>query len=631
MKKFQILRYLNKAKYFIFAFALIGSILVYYYAISHQSYTAKAIIEYNSKDATKGLTPKGDKIDVSKVYSSRVITNAISELDTSTTMESIRSRTKVTPVIPEEETAKKEAALAGGKEYSYFPTKYMISFTAYGNGKAGFARDVLDSVIQNYFAYYSEEYVDTNVLPSSADEVSSKQYDYIESAELIEKNVSDIIEYLQAKDKNYPNFRSSMTGYGFGDLVDLYNNIYNNSVPELYATILEGKYSRNIPLLLKKYQNRISDNQLSINSLDDKMAKLESLMGEYSGKTGESIKYNYQQNTENFILKDVYGGETKPHQNTTYDDLLKDYVSLDYNRRLAQIDNDYVNYILGIYGSSGNVVAETASEEQITQKISALSSQLKGLHKILEKTIEEYNSYQGAKNISCLTSINVSETLNVKLYIMLALIFFVFMGCIISAIFGRISDFIEYFIYTDRKTGLPNRARCDLLIERLSHEVLKDNFTIVCITLDNLELLSMEKGRGTGDMQLKAFGGILGETAENFGFIGYNGGKQFLGFFAECNEEQSELFAEALKDKVEYYNSSEDNQIFINYSLTFAETSKEHCYKIRDLIRRAIIKCSKEEHIVRQEEKDVSENEPENISKGEPENKTEVGETCSED
>ena len=44
------------------------------------------------------------------------------------------------------------------------------------------------------------------------------------------------------------------------------------------------------------------------------------------------------------------------------------------------------------------------------------------------------------------------------MYIVLAIIIFFFGGCIGAIILGRSKDFLDYIMYTDRKTGLPNKS-----------------------------------------------------------------------------------------------------------------------------------------------------------------------------
>ena len=115
MREFQILRYLSKGKFLIFIIALLGALAVYYYASSEQTYTAVTAIRYSNGAIEQGLTPNGSELDVSEIYSSTVISGAIEDLGLNCTVDEIRSKIKVEPMIPEEEEQKKTVKRRGAK------------------------------------------------------------------------------------------------------------------------------------------------------------------------------------------------------------------------------------------------------------------------------------------------------------------------------------------------------------------------------------------------------------------------------------------------------------------------------------------------------------------------------------
>ncbi len=157
MRNFEILRYLNKWKHFIFIVSVLGALLVYKYAMYNQEYTAQTIISYTNEGSERGNTPSGDKLDVTEIYSSTVITNVLEELDTNISADTIRSKCKVEGIIPADEEIKKEALLEQGEEYEYFPTDYVVSYSVSSDYTKDFARSVLDSIIKNYFIIYGEK------------------------------------------------------------------------------------------------------------------------------------------------------------------------------------------------------------------------------------------------------------------------------------------------------------------------------------------------------------------------------------------------------------------------------------------------------------------------------------------
>ena len=282
MKEFQLMRYLAKGKYAILIVALVGAIAIYFYADSKQVYTATTAIQYSNNAIQDGLTPNGSKLDVSEIYSSTVIKGAIEDLGLNSSIDGVRSKVKVKAVIPEEEEEKREAFIKKGEEYSYFPTDYVITYEADSEKSMRYAGNMLDAIIKNYYSFYSEKYVDQLILPNNASNISSNDYDYIESAEIIQQSLKDIDNYLLQKRASYPDFRASATGYTFTDLENIYDYIINNKVPYLYARILQQKYTKDNDLLLKKQQDTIDSLEINIQNNMVKAEKLKYLIDNYS-------------------------------------------------------------------------------------------------------------------------------------------------------------------------------------------------------------------------------------------------------------------------------------------------------------------------------------------------------------
>ena len=114
MNKFNLLKYLSKWKYLIFAVCVLGALIVYKYAMYNQEYTASTVISYTGQNAADGKTPSGDDIDVTEIYSAAVITNVLEDLNLNIGADAIRSKCKVTEIIPPDEEVKKQALLEAG-------------------------------------------------------------------------------------------------------------------------------------------------------------------------------------------------------------------------------------------------------------------------------------------------------------------------------------------------------------------------------------------------------------------------------------------------------------------------------------------------------------------------------------
>lgn len=591
MNKFNLFRYLSKWKYLIFAVCVLGALLVYRYAMYNQEYTASTVIRYTNSDASKGRTPSGDDLDVTEIYSATVITSVLEDLNINAGADTIRSKCRIEAVTPPDEEIRKQAILEEGEEYEYFSTDYIVSFSVGSEYNEDFARTVLDSIIKNYFETYGEKYINQQTLPNNSVRGSEGQYDYIERAEILDSWTLNISDYLAAKKETQPNYRSAATGYSFTDLYEIYKGYLEYDLPEIYALILEQEVTEDRDTLIKKYQSDISTGELDLQNMQTRIDDLQDLINKYSSKNKEGMEYHFgtqktdNNNSSDYILKDVYDERREEEvidSQTTYDALVTEFVDLETEKEKLEVDLEHKRKILDIF-TDGIVNNEMSNTELIVESLDKLSQQLDDMYQVVSDTVDEYNQFVGAYNVSTLASISTEEKINVKMYIFLAIIIFFFGGCIGAIILGRSKEFLDYIMYTDRKTGLPNRAMCDIEIEKYAAEKLKDNFVFAIVKINNLKYVNEKGGREAGDALLKAFGKILKRASQSYGFAGYNGSEQFLCMFEDCTLERANDFKQYLEELVRYHNVQSPNTS-IQVSVAVAETNDEQLYDIRKLM-----------------------------------------------
>ncbi len=602
MNKFNLLRYLSKWKYLIFIVCVLGALLVYRYAMSNQEYTASTVIRYTNQDASRGKTPSGDDIDVTEIYSATVITNVLEDLNITTGADTIRSRCRVEEVTPPDEEVRKQALLEQGEEYEYFATDYIVSFSVGSEYSQSFARTVLDSIIKNYFAMYGEKYINQQTLPNNSVRGNDSHYDYIERAEILDSWTMNISDYLAAKKETQPTYRSAATGYSFTDLYEIYQSYLDYDLPEIYSLILEQEVTEDKDTLIKKYQSDIGTCELDLQNMQTKINDLQDLINKYSAKNKEGAEYHFGtqaeegNNSSDYILKDVYDEHSEEYtidSQTTYDGLVNEYVSLEAEKEKLEVDLEHKRNLLAVFTDEA-VNGDMSNKALIEESLDELSQKLNDMYQVVSDTVDEYNQYVGAYNVSTLASISTEEKINVQMYIFLAIIIFFFGGCIGAIILGRSKEFLDYIMYTDRKTGLPNRAMCDIEIEKYAAEKLKDNFVFALVKINNLKYVNDKGGREAGDALLKAFGKIMKRAATSYGFAGYNGSEQFICMFEDCTPERANDFKQYIEELVRYHNVQTPD-ITIEMTVTIAETNTEQVYDIRKLMGAAFRKAAAED------------------------------------
>ena len=157
---------------------------------------------------------------------------------------------------------------------------------------------------------------------------------------------------------------------------------------------------------------------------------------------------------------------------------------------------------------------------------------------------------------------------------------FLFVGCFVAIFLGRLGDFIDYYLYVDKKTGLPNRERCDDMIEHYGVRKLPDRFAFVTVQLD---LSGM--GRNEGDEALRAIGESMQRVFRSLGFVGYNGAGQFMVMMENATVEFTKTCIEHLDVAL---MNSDIGKIGYAVYVGSSNSTEDDLYEIRSLLRLAM-------------------------------------------
>lgn len=607
MKSFNIIRYLKKWWPLIALMSFCAGVFFMRYATSNQSYTAQSIIKYNYSKAEDGKTPSGEDLDVSEIFSSTVVKEAIENLGLTVNVDTIRSGGTVTGIVPDDVTKTQEAKIDKGEDVEkYHSTEYIVKLSVSSDYSTEYVRTMLDEILSCYFANFGEKYVDYSTIPNNAAALDGQGYDYIEQAEILNNTVAQITANLGNCQAAHPEFVSSTTGLSLSDLLDEYNYVSDVEIPYLFSEILGGKLTQNREVLLKKYQERYNTYVMDSDVDSEKVAAVLEVIQSYGNKNKDGSLY-YQRgarsgtedDTGGFVLSDVYEEDTNIDRTTVYDNLISDYVTILNRQSNNVIDAAYCQYIIGVFqdaADSTDVSSENQafSQQSVEQEIDALQSQLNSLYESLSITMKEYNEYCGAVNLGVLASTTVSEKINVKLYILLGVAVFFILGVCGAILLGRIQDFVEYMFFTEQSLDMPNRTACDLFIRNNSGRVLPDDTVCVVVELANLSQINIVYGRERGNAMLAQFAGFLKEASATCGTVYYNGGQQFIGFFDQCRMEDAESFADYFHRLITAYNA-ESTESTYEYAIGIAESKASNAYSIRALLREALRSRTRQE------------------------------------
>ncbi len=607
MKSFNIIRYLKKWWPLIALMSFCAGVFFMRYATSNQSYTAQSIIKYNYSKAEDGKTPSGEDLDVSEIFSSTVVKEAIENLGLTVNVDTIRSGGTVTGIVPDDVTKTQEAKIDKGEDVEeYHSTEYIVKLSVSSEYSTEYVRTMLDEILSCYFANFGEKYVDYSTIPNNAAALDGQGYDYIEQAEILNDTVAEITANLGNCQAAHPEFVSSTTGLSLSDLLDEYNYVSDVEIPYLFSEILGGKLTQNREVLLKKYQERYNTYVMDGDVDSEKVAAVLEVIQSYGNKNKDGSLY-YQRgarsgtddDTGGFVLSDVYEEDTNIDRTTVYDNLISDYVTILNRQSNNVIDAAYCQYIINVFqgaSDSSDVSDENQAftDQAVKQEIAALQGRLNTLYETLSLTMKEYNEYCGAVNLGVLASTTVSEKINVKLYILLGVAVFFILGICGAILLGRIQDFVEYLFFTEQSLDMPNRTACDLFIRNNSSRVLPDDTVCVVVELANLSQINTVYGRERGNAMLTQFADFLKEASATCGTIYYNGGQQFIGFFDQCRMEDAESFADYFHRLIAAYNA-ESTEATYQYVIGISESKASNAYSIRALLREALRSKTRQE------------------------------------
>ncbi|MCL2480528.1 MAG: GGDEF domain-containing protein [Spirochaetaceae bacterium] len=154
------------------------------------------------------------------------------------------------------------------------------------------------------------------------------------------------------------------------------------------------------------------------------------------------------------------------------------------------------------------------------------------------------------------------------IFIMTGLVYFLKAGEL-----KRKSAIIREIAYVDTLTQMPNRASCEIEIDKYRKKIPPDlSFAVLLFDMNNLEDVNAVRGRHGGDRVIAGFGRILKEEAEEFGFVGRYGGVEFLGIFQNSSREKVEEYIKKVNKKVAEYNKihTDDSEKKISFAIGYS-------------------------------------------------------------
>ena len=446
--------YIYKHKLMIILMVAASFLLSKLYVGRTQTYSAETVISYKDGCISRGYALDGSKFDVNEIVSPKVIANANKELPFNITDDGIKANTKIIPIVPDSEKNIQESKEKLGEAYEYHANVFRIRYK--GNSSYYETRDTLDKLIDNYFKYYNEKYLYLATVSEIDYNIDKSNYDYIEQAEIMQDNIDNAIKVLQSYvgDGKY---RSPSTGLTFDDLINEFEYLSEFTMPDIFSKIYDARLSQNRQLLINKYTERMEKAALQNKNSTEKALLAEDRMNAYVGANVDvpnSYNSNKNEGSDDVkIIDDIDNGnyERRLQEQTTYDTLIKNYVSDSVAANDNAIDARHCEKIINIFKTDAESwVDYEGSKTAVKEEISDVLSRLKELYATAYSIIDDYNSYIPSQHIECLTGIRHYESLYSSLYHMIALILGFVLSCVLAI---AIEIMKRYARYTSEQRG----------------------------------------------------------------------------------------------------------------------------------------------------------------------------------
>ncbi len=143
--------------------------------------------------------------------------------------------------------------------------------------------------------------------------------------------------------------------------------------------------------------------------------------------------------------------------------------------------------------------------------------------------------------------------------------------------------------YLDRLTGIPNRYSCDLIFDTYKDASHIEEIGCLLISISNLATINKQQGHEAGDKILQDFSALLERVADSYGFVGRNGGNEFIVVLENCSDEKIKNLLLDIEKEIALCNMP------VTIASAYVLNHNEHITRFTDLIALVYKKLAKQE------------------------------------
>lgn len=142
--------------------------------------------------------------------------------------------------------------------------------------------------------------------------------------------------------------------------------------------------------------------------------------------------------------------------------------------------------------------------------------------------------------------------------------------------------------FIDDITGISNRARCSIIMDKLD-TYTNDDVTIISFDLNDFKDINDAYGHKEGDEAIKVFAKVLNKTFGRVGFIGRMGGDEFIAVLINTKKEMIDKLVNDMKQHIKNINADRTQKYVLStsYGCGFRSAEEAETKSIQDAYEEA--------------------------------------------
>lgn len=384
-----------------FTLWLAAAIIAAFVATAFSAFTSlssvtpvRALINFTYKGIEKGLDPAGRKFDEQTIKSPVVIEAALTSLEMDLDhLDDVRSGIHIYGLIPDDAydriavySSVMENAANGNLsaaqamlDVDYYPTDYSVSFNYSGTGfSRTTAANVLNAVLDAYRDYFYKQYGFNQSLGTSVPATNYTDYDYAEQVDVFANSLKTVKSYLRSlSGDDSTNFRSSVTGFTFNDLLESAKTIESIDLDRISSYITVNNITKDKDQAIAYYNYRIDSLTRTKDQLNERLSALTA-----------SIE-TYEKDSILIFGNGTDGTDTQYAQaSDQYDALFRQKTNVE--TELAETKQSIKFYETRRSALQNNKAGTKANIEKVEAQLEDLNNKVTNLVLLTEQTADEY-------------------------------------------------------------------------------------------------------------------------------------------------------------------------------------------------------------------------------------------------